>query len=334
MIVRTKPGSSPAIKTSIKNIFFYVRLGMSCAVVFYLIRLIDSERLVFLIGKLKIQYAWPAFFMVLIAYLIAAARWSLLLSRFRIKQRIRDSWRYYMIGGFYSIVLPGMIGEDVVRLGLSYKLHGRSKALLATSILFERACGLVVILLMASVAGLCVPILFQGEHLHLRGIIVGVALGALFSFFFFFLTLRNSPSSWFSNQPSLSNLRRQIIALLGHIRSLSFKALFLFLLLSALAHLLDIIGTFILSRALHIDQSISIFLLIMPLVYVSAILPISIGGIGVREGILTFFLVKVGVLASDAVLLGLIIYLNRVLVGFIGGVIQFMDNKSLSMEKV
>lgn len=319
-------------KTSKKTILFYVRLCLSCAIVIYLISLVDLERLIFVVTKLQIKYTWQAFFLILMAYLAVAIRWSLLLSHFEINQSIRDSWRYYMVSLFYSIVLPGIIGADVVRLGLSLKAHGQFKAILATSIIFERTCGIVVILLMASVAALLVPILMEGER-PLTTLIVSIAIGALSIFFLFFVIIKVSPSSWFKNNPLLTNWKQQIIALLNHFRNISFGALSLFLVLSVLAHLFDITGCFFLSRALHIDQSFFIFLLIMPLVYVLTILPISIGGIGVREGILTFFLVKVGVLASDAVLLSLIIYLNQVLVGMVGGTLQFMNKKAIPCQE-
>ena len=321
------------IKTPAKTVFFYLRLCFSCVLVIYLIHLIDFERFKFAVAKLQIKFVYPAFFLVLIASFAAAARWSLVLSRFAIQQRVKDSWRYYLVSGFYGTVLPGIIGEDVIRLGLSLKAHGRSKALIATSILFERTCGIVVILMMAAAAALyVVPVLMQGER-FLSNLIVVAAICALSVFFLFFLILKVSPSSWFKNEHAIGKLRQKAISLLGRLRGLSFGAVSVFLLLSMLAHLCDITGTFFLSRSLHIDQSYTIFLLIIPLVYVLTMLPISVGGIGVREGVLTFFLVKVGVPASDAVLLGFIIYLNRVAVGLIGGVVQFAGNRSLSLEK-
>lgn len=51
----------------------------------------------------------------------------------------------------------------------------------------------------------------------------------------------------------------------------------------------------------------------------------SLGGLGVREGVLTFFMVKTGVLASDAVFLGLLIYLTRIVLALTGGGIQFLS---------
>jgi hypothetical protein len=60
----------------------------------------------------------------------------------------------------------------------------------------------------------------------------------------------------------------------------------------------------------------------MPIVYLVTILPISIGGLGVREGTLVMILSFVNIETSEAVILSFLIYLNRILIGGVGGIIQ------------
>ena len=163
-------------------------------------------------------------------------------------------------------------------------------------------------------------------------VIWSVTAGVLILFLLFFLVLRALPQKWFEHSCGTNGLRYLLTDLLRYFRCLSLLKVLTIFILSFSAHFFDILGSFYLSRAINIDQHFPIFLLIMPIVYVFTILPISIGGIGVREGVLSFFLVKVGVYASDAVLLALIIYLNRVVVGAVGGVIQFIEKRSLSTE--
>lgn len=304
----------------------YGRICLSIAIIIYLISFIDIERLKNVIPGMQLKYAWQPYLLVMLSYFMMAVRWSILLRQFSIIQHIIDSWRYYMIGGFYSVVLPGAIGGDVVRLGLCVKAHGKSKALVATSIFFERACGIMVILLMASIAAFYTPIFFENEQAALN-LIYGISIFVLTSFILFFFILKTSKSSLFDSTQSYSSWKGRVVELLLNFRKLPLSKLSIFLLLSLMAHFLDILGSFFLSKALHVEQPLFIFLLIMPLVYVFTTIPISIGGVGVREGVLTFFLVKVGVMPSDAVLLAFLIYLNRVLVGLVGGILQFRENK-------
>ncbi|MBW2532892.1 MAG: hypothetical protein JRI55_15475 [Deltaproteobacteria bacterium] len=51
-------------------------------------------------------------------------------------------------------------------------------------------------------------------------------------------------------------------------------------------------------------------------------LPISLGGLGVREGVIVYFFVGLGVATSDAVSLSFVVYFNRILVALIGGAVQ------------
>lgn len=300
-----------------KKFFFLIRLCLSCAIFAYLISLIDFERLLFVISRLHIEYTWQAFFLLLLTNLCVSIRWSMLLHHFHIKQSIYDSWRYYMIGGFYSIILPGAIGGDIVRLGLSCKQHSNRKTLLTSSIFFERSCGIMVIMIIATVSMMLFPVVLSQER-AIAHLLPVFALTTLTLFMLSFLILKTSPPRWFENTDTFNIFKQKILTLLGNFRNLPIRMLLLFLLMSTLAHFFDILGSFYLARALQIEQPFTMFLLIMPLVYILTILPISIGGIGVREGVLTFFLVKVDVLASDAVLLSFAIYVNRILVGLIG----------------
>ncbi len=82
---------------------------------------------------------------------------------------------------------------------------------------------------------------------------------------------------------------------------------------------------FLLSQAIGLAVSLTEFFAIIPLVYLVTILPISLGGLGVREGMLVFLLAQFNVAITDAVTLSFLIYLNRVVVGSLGGLIQLKD---------
>jgi glycosyltransferase 2 family protein len=248
-----------------------------------------------------------------------------LLNQFDIRQRIGNSWRYYMIGFFYGKMLPGIVGGDVVRLGLSIQEHRGAKTFLAASIFFERSCGLLVILMIAAVAVLLSPSLLQGEPALLNSISI-LALVFILIFFAFFVAVKFIPDRFLTVNIDRVKKYSTLINLLRHFKRMSFKVIILILSLSFLAHAMDISGSYYLAKALYINQPLSFFFIVMPVVYVVTLLPISLGGLGIREGVLAFFLIKVGVLSSDAVLLGFLIYLNRILLALIGGVIHVLES--------
>jgi len=63
---------------------------------------------------------------------------------------------------------------------------------------------------------------------------------------------------------------------------------------------------------------ITALLFVMPLVHVATVLPISLGGLGVREGVLTGLLMLLAVPQGDAVLAAFLLYLAKVMVGLTG----------------
>jgi hypothetical protein len=71
-----------------------------------------------------------------------------------------------------------------------------------------------------------------------------------------------------------------------------------------------VLAAFLLSEALRLDVGWTAMMAFMPAVAIVQVLPITIGGLGVREGAFVLFLSRsgLGVSASQAVALGLLIY--------------------------
>jgi uncharacterized membrane protein YbhN (UPF0104 family) len=64
--------------------------------------------------------------------------------------------------------------------------------------------------------------------------------------------------------------------------------------------------------------ALTALLFVMPLVYVATVLPISLGGLGVREGVLSGLLMLFAVPRDDAILAAFLLYLAKVVVGLTG----------------
>ena len=97
--------------------------------------------------------------------------------------------------------------------------------------------------------------------------------------------------------------------------------LFKVLIYSFLLQFAVILNWWLAARALGINLSLTAFIFIVPVVAVIAMLPISIGGIGLRENSTVIIMVAMGVNNEKAVLCSLIILLMLIIVGVIGGII-------------
>ena len=76
--------------------------------------------------------------------------------------------------------------------------------------------------------------------------------------------------------------------------------------------------------ALGIDLSLTAFIFIVPIVATIAMIPISIGGIGLRENSLVFIMVAMGVSNEKAALCSLLILFMLIIMGIIGGIIYIV----------
>jgi uncharacterized membrane protein YbhN (UPF0104 family) len=78
--------------------------------------------------------------------------------------------------------------------------------------------------------------------------------------------------------------------------------------------------------SLSLDVPLIMFIIFLPIIEIIRMIPLTIQGIGVREGLFILFFGTVGVTNSDAVLLATLIYLMATVVGVVGGVIYLGDN--------
>jgi uncharacterized membrane protein YbhN (UPF0104 family) len=65
-----------------------------------------------------------------------------------------------------------------------------------------------------------------------------------------------------------------------------------------------------------------------PAVAIVQVLPFTVGGLGVREGALALFLAPLGVPASQAIALGLLVYLMHLLASLLGAPAFAVGNRA------
>lgn len=86
---------------------------------------------------------------------------------------------------------------------------------------------------------------------------------------------------------------------------------------------MEIMSVVLLTFAIGLKVNIIHFFIFMPIIWILTTIPISIGGLGVREGAFVFFLGQVGINSSHAIAVSLLYYFYSVIVGVAGGIIWF-----------
>jgi uncharacterized protein (TIRG00374 family) len=291
--------------------------------------MIEFDETQALVRKCQKEILILAPILLLAALLFAAIRWHNLLASLNIFKRTKELYGYYLIGLFYNIFLPGVIGGDIVRIALCARDTERSVGIITVSVFIERVCGLVVLLIVGSIAILCLP----SEILASLGKPVVQATVIFTTLCVTLIVLLFVIGRGFHGKYFLENHRtgtvNKFVKILNLVIKLPFATLFSLVAFSALYQTLTIVASYAIVKALGISVPLTLFFALMPMVYICTVLPISLGGLGVREGTLVFLLAKVGILKSDAIALSFLIFFNTVMVASMGLILQVFWRKAL-----
>lgn len=202
-------------------------------------------------------------------------------------------------GNFAGQFLPAGVGGDVVRLVLLKRLQFPAIEM-AASIVVERLFGLFALATVAS-ASIAVATV---RGVDLPGSIEGVTL-VLFAAMAttLLLSFRRGMAEWvarFSNAVATLPVRVPYSRKLGdlltayHKYSGRSRAVLSYFALSIIEVLVLVTINFLVARALHLDVSPLMLLLVVPVTMIAYRIPISLNGLGVQEGMLGYFFQQAG----------------------------------------
>jgi len=266
------------------------------------------------------EWMVAAFLMMFGSNVLGSYQWHRLLHVVKIRIPFWKVCAYYHVGLFFNNFLPANIGGDIFRISDAAR-YGPSKTAALSAVAMDRIVGLLAMATLALVTTL--PAL---DRFHLT--LIYVALVGFFALCAFLLWAVFHPRVL----PSLEGLLKRIglASLSPHLDELAVhfagyrgeRVLFAKMLLVALVTQVMRIGVHVLvARSLGLDVPLVYFFLFVPLLAVVVSLPISLNGIGVREGagILVFGLI--GVDRAHAFSLQFTTYLVAVAVSLLGGLV-------------
>ena len=284
------------------RIFLLVlKLTISSAFLYIVLSRTGPERVFSILKDMSLSAFVSAVLLSLFAQFISTLRWKLLLPG---KLGIRKLFSLYMIGSFFNIMLPGLIGGDAVKAFYLYKASGRGSLTLA-SIFMDRYLGFVMLVVICAIAFPFGYSYFQNSAVT-WGLPLTVLVFIISSLLFFSLRLGK---------------RIKILSeIYGYFYSYwNQKGIILMaLLISVLVQLLNIFAVYILALGLGKHIPILACLIFLPLIVMFTTLPISISGIGVREGAFVLFFRIIGMKPDVATAISLSWFLSTTAGGLLG----------------
>jgi len=276
------------------------------------------------LGRLR-----PAFF-ILAAVIIAGqltlmgVRWWYLMRRESLGVGLWATIRLMYVGHFFNFFLPGATGGDVVRAYLvARRTRGRTVAV--ATVLLDRFVGLAGMAVLAGVMGLAT---WRSEQTHRAAGAIAAILAVIIVAGLVLFSRRVGRLAGLdrliARLPRAENFRLAIATLQRLPRCPRDAAVVAAMTLGV--HLLLAGGIACLGLALKLPTAISLYFLFVPVIYIIAAIPVSIGGLGLVEGMyVLFFAAGPGADGSAVLALALLARLTPMLLSLPGLVFWLVE---------
>ncbi len=297
-----------------------IRLIVSVLVLAALFTQVSIQDVVDNLRRVPLAFVLFAWFYYALCQWISAYRWQLLLRAKDVRVSLSELFSFYMIGMFVNNFMPGSIGGDIVK---SYYLFKRTRKLEITvvSVFLERFTGLLGLCFLALGA-----LAIGYRYLH-SPMVVASVIGSAVILVLIVLMLWQLPKLA-ARIPIVSRLvPKRIIASAGELYAAlsSYRhhapTIFVAIGISTILQLMFAAYYAIASIAMGIPIDLIYFLLFLPAVTLVSLIPLSLGGLGIRETAMVVLFGAAGIARADVVAVSLTIHIINTLLSLWGGVL-------------
>lgn len=301
-----------------------LKIVVSLALIAFLLHKTGLERTFSELSKADLWMIPVCIAAYLFAQFISTWRWQFLARALDFNLSMRELYDYYLIGMFSNQFLPGAIGGDAVRMFMLAKSANRKKREALLTLLAERGVGLIAIMMFTT--AICLlpsvssidwglrPSLPGLPHFYLdtRLFLVSLSLIGIVGYLvLWFVPLER----WVERFPKLA-LLKQAKVYWSNI-PLLIKSVGVSMLVQGM-----MIGIqMLILKALHVQIPVLDMAAVYGMVSLISVLPLTWGGLGVREAAYQTLLMKVGLPDHTALAFGVYWLLVSTLTSLIGGLV-------------
>jgi uncharacterized membrane protein YbhN (UPF0104 family) len=263
-------------------------------------------------------FVWPiALGVYMLLHLIGVAKWRLLINAAGAQLSFAESARAYYWGLFGNTFLPSIVGGDVVKAGVAMRA-AKSKSGLVLGSVVDRLLDVIGMAAVAGVGAILSPRALDPQSrrifLGLGALLTVAGLGAVIGVAM--LPVRRFP---YKLRRKMVQVRQALRATAGNYAALLGAFSLGMLLQSSLVAL-----NYWLGIVIGISIPFYVWLFVWPLAKLSGLLPVTQGGIGVREAAQAALFAPFGVSAVRAVATGLVFEVVIITGGLVGGAVAWL----------
>lgn len=307
-----------------------IKIGVSIIVLVLVILFFDIDIIAAFNSIRKPEFIILALIVpIVINPLISNNRWRYFLKVQGVEEKTINLVKFSFVALFMGLVLPATTGSDALRIVFLERKHKNFKGKGGASVIIERLIGFLILAFLGFIGS--VIVYFQTGFEKFIYVTALIALGILLIFFI----LKNA---WLFNKLTLqlskiSKWEKSV----DYLRSL-YEALNMFPIKDSLKYTIPLILLFQFSTifcgylvfcAFGIDLPFYYHMAFFPLIQIISIIPFSISGLGIREGVFVYFYGLLGVNESVAFFVSIMYYALLILVpAIIGMIIYLYDSKN------
>ena len=295
----------------------YIRFGGSGLILILLLTYLPYRQVFSTIKRIPPQAGLALLAWYLLMHLLGVTKWRLLVNLAGADLKFSRAVRCYYWGLFGNIFLPSLVGGDLVRCGMAF-LFSRSRAAIVLGSLMDRVQDVGGLLAVTAIGMLLMPVTLDYQsykELWLIGAVL-LAAGLLGLASLFVIPARKFPMK----------IRRIMVKLRRGIFSMYQRPgrMFTCFVLGMVLQVSQILINYSLGKLAGLHISFAAWLFAWPLAKLTALVPVTQGGIGVREVALVSLLAPLGAPAVLTAAVGLAFQAIAITGGLIGGVMALI----------
>lgn len=306
-----------------------LRLAFSLGLLSWLLARTELGTIWDVISRFSVEMILLLIAIYMLGVVISTLKWRLLVSGHNFYLLFRLS----LIGQFYSLVLPGQIAGEAVKAYRLGKGH-RDAETVAASVLLDKVTGLISLLLLALI-GLYL------SHLQVpRALLISVTLVLFIILVIFFLgrikyfiripqvIYGYLESRFHGPHRFITQLRFFTEAWLAYLKQPWY--LIGSVLMGFCFQFVHILIILLIASKIGVSLALAEWLWVFALVSVAVLLPLTVGGIGVREGAFVAILGFLGVPSTSALVISLTIFGLQIIAASMGAFFEVIGVKRRS----
>ncbi|HSR69131.1 MAG TPA: lysylphosphatidylglycerol synthase transmembrane domain-containing protein [Acidobacteriota bacterium] len=266
--------------------------------------------------------------------LLSAQRWRVILRNFNVSEGYSAVAKITFIGFFFNLFLPSGIGGDFFRSYYLSKRTGRGMSTTLMTLILDRSAGLLALLLIGLAAALVYPMRIGG--VRLTWVFVIILLVYMLANVVLFHSVTHRLLSRLMQRFKREGLERKVELVALGLRTLRRNPLAVLKSAgySLLIQFLAVVVVWLAALSISLPADFDVFLIFIPLVNLTIMVPITINGVGLRETVYIELFQTIGVSQEYSVSLALLHLGVFLLAGLPGGIVYHLYKKDERFNEI